>query len=413
MKSKKVIVIGGGAAGFFAAINLKERQPQLTVIIAEQTSEVLKKVKISGGGRCNVTHSCFRPGLLVKNYPRGEKALRQAFNRFQPQDTVQWFEKRNVPLKTEDDGRVFPTSNRSQTIVSCFTEAAERAGVKVWLNCPVLSITQDKNILASAGCPSPFAVHFKDKTEPADFVIVTTGSSPKVWQWLGKLGHSIESPVPSLFTFRVKDDIRLQGLSGISMPEATVRAAGTKLIEKGPLLITHKGLSAPSVLRLSAWGARVLSEKKYHFDLLVNWTAHTRQEVEQQLTETKKIHTKKQILKHPLFELPARLWQSLATAAGIADNAIWAEISKKNFNRLLEELTNGTYKVEGKNTFKDEFVTCGGVRLSQIDFKTMESKLVPRLYFAGEVLDIDAITGGFNFQAAWTTAYIAAHSIDN
>ncbi|WP_322550973.1 NAD(P)/FAD-dependent oxidoreductase [Flavobacterium psychraquaticum] len=402
MNSKyDIIIIGGGAAGFFTAINSVENNPNLSVAILERGKTVLEKVRISGGGRCNVTHACFVPNDLVKFYPRGERELKGPFNQFCSGDTIEWFEKHGVELKIEEDGRMFPVSDSSETIIDCFMDAVKKLKIDVLTNHSVQELYKTET-------------HWKVTTTQDVFtcekVVMATGSNPKIWELLQNLGHSIEEPVPSLFTFNVKD-VRIKELMGISTP-ATVKVKKSKLEASGPLLITHWGLSGPGILRLSAWGARELSDKKYHFAIMVNWLNETSfDEAIEALKESKEENAKKSVLKYPQFELPKRLWENLVKAAGILEEMKWADLNKNQLNALTEQLTNGEYQVNGKSTFKEEFVTAGGIQLKEVNFKTMESKLLPNLYFAGEILNIDAITGGFNFQNAWTGGFIVAESI--
>ncbi|MFD2908390.1 NAD(P)/FAD-dependent oxidoreductase [Flavobacterium ardleyense] len=402
MNSKyDIIIIGGGAAGFFTAINIVENNPNLNVAILERGKTVLEKVRISGGGRCNVTHACFVPNDLVKFYPRGERELKGPFNQFSSGDTIEWFEKHGVELKIEEDGRMFPVSDSSDTIIDCFMDAVKKLKIDVLTNHSVQELYKTET-------------HWKVTTTQDVFtcenLVMATGSNPKIWELLQNLGHSIEEPVPSLFTFNVKD-VRIKELMGISTP-ATVKVKKSKLEASGPLLITHWGLSGPGILRLSAWGARELADKKYHFAIMVNWLNETSfDEAIEALKESKEENAKKSVLKYPQFELPKRLWENLVKAAGITEEVKWADLNKNQLNALTEQLTNGEYQVNGKSTFKEEFVTAGGIQLKEVNFKTMESKLLPNLYFAGEILNIDAITGGFNFQNAWTGGFIVAESI--
>ena len=402
----EAIVIGGGAAGFFAAIACAEANPNVKVTILEAGSNPLSKVKISGGGRCNVTHNCFEPRELVQNYPRGGKALRGAFSRFQPLDTVEWFESRGVKLKAEADGRMFPITDRSATIINCFTEAARQAGVKIQTNSAVRRISKP------AG--KKFSVELKKgQTLKCDRLLIATGSNPLGYRWAKELGHTVETPVPSLFTFKIGDS-RLTGLAGVSTDKAVVTLLDSdkKLQQTGALLVTHWGLSAPAILKLSAWGARTLSEQKYQMKLQVNWLPEYNQAtLREHLLLLKTEHPKKRIITFCPVAIPKRLWQSFVSYVGIKPEKIWAELSKKELNKLVLELTQGQYKIEGKGVFKDEFVTCGGVKLAEVDFKTMSSKICPHLYFAGEVLDIDGVTGGFNFQSAWTTGWLAGNAM--
>lgn len=402
---KHIIVIGGGAAGFFSAISCAENNPDYQVTILEKSSTLLSKVKISGGGRCNVTHACFDPKELVRNYPRGEKQLLGPFTRFNPSDTVEWFESRGVKLKKEEDGRMFPVTDSSQTIINCLTNEAHRLGVQIKMQCGVEDIKPED---------SKFKVLTnKGETLSADALIVTTGSGSSMWGILSKLGHTIISPVPSLFTFNIKDE-RIRGLEGLSVnqPCVTIMSGkGTKLTTSGALLITHWGMSGPAILRLSAWGARVLADANHRFEIEVNWTGkQSTDEVKELLKQYKQSHPKKSVSANPLFSLPKRLWERLSTINRELLTTNFADLSNKQIDHLAETLTACRFTVSGKSTFKDEFVTAGGISLHEVDFKTMQSKKIPGLYFAGEVLDIDAITGGFNFQAAWTTGWIAGHA---
>jgi len=401
---KRVVIIGGGAAGFFAAIRCAELNRNAEVIILERGREVLGKVKVSGGGRCNVTHACFDATELIKRYPRGGRELLGPFHRFGCADTVAWFEQRGVPTKTEADGRMFPQSNSSQTIMDCLQDAARKAGVKVFLQQRV------ENIQAPNEKQAAWSIATKDQTLYADSLLVATGSSASVWEWLRELGHTIVPPVPSLFTFNIAD-ARIQGLEGIAVPNASTKVEGEKLSDSGPLLITHWGMSGPAILRLSAYGARLLAERKYDFHLLVNWASQAPEDVKAMIEACRKNDARKQVLSTPLLALPARLWRSLVAAAGIGMEMKWADLNKQQLQGLLEQLTAARFRVNGKSTFKEEFVTAGGISLREVNFKTFESKLLPNLYFAGEVLDIDAVTGGFNFQAAWTGGWIAGEAM--
>ena len=402
MNSKyDIIIIGGGAAGFFTAINLVEKNPKLKVAILERGKNVLEKVRISGGGRCNVTHACFVPNDLVKFYPRGERELKGPFHQFCSGDTIEWFEKHGVELKIEEDGRMFPVSDSSQTIIDCFLNAAQKLKIDVVIGHSVQELYQGEN-------------YWKISTNQDVFscqkVIMTTGSNPKIWEMLQDLGHSIIPPVPSLFTFNIKD-IRIKDLMGVAT-NASVKVKNSKLNATGPLLITHWGMSGPGILRLSAWGARELAEKKYHFAIQVNWIpGYSFDEIVEELKTIKEENAKKLVTKYAQFNLPKRLWESLTKAATISEETKWADVNKKQLHLLAEQLTNGEFQVNGKSTFKEEFVTAGGIDLKEVNFKTMESKILPNLYFAGEILNIDAITGGFNFQNAWTDAFIAANAI--
>lgn len=399
-----IIVIGGGAAGFFAAIAAAEAEPQARVSILERGNAVLQKVRVSGGGRCNVTHACFDARALVQYYPRGSRELLGPFSRFGPQDTVEWFSKRGVRLKTEDDGRMFPVTDDSQTIVECLWNAAKQAGVEVRTGVRVERLEQT----ASGG----WLVHTgRHAPETADRVLVAGGSSEGLWKMLADLGHTIVPPVPSLFTFNCKDT-RLRDLAGVSVREAGVQVSGTKLRANGPILVTHWGLSGPAILRLSAWGARALHDLNYAFTLSVNWLGDKPADViESDLNRLKMEHARKQVGAHAQFGLPVRLWERLVEAAGIAADLRWGDASRQALARLGEALGQSEFPIRGKSTFKEEFVTAGGVSLREVHFKTFESRLFPGLYFAGEILDIDAITGGFNFQAAWTGGWIAGHAM--
>jgi predicted Rossmann fold flavoprotein len=398
------IILGGGAAGFFAAITCAEANPHARVTLLEKGRALLSKVRISGGGRCNVTHACFDPERLVQHYPRGGSALRGPFTRFQPRDTMAWFEQRSVSLKTEVDGRVFPVTDRSETIVDCLLDAAQRAGVTVCRQISITSIepAERSGFIVRSRAAGPLT---------ADRILLATGSNRQGHAWAAALGHSIEPPVPSLFTFTV-DDPRLQGLAGISVQKARVEIVGTTLAQAGPLLITHWGLSGPAILKLSAWGARVLHDQHYRAQLSVDWLPdHREDDVRQALHALKSNHARRLIAATSSFGLPLRLWQRLSEAAGINSAQRWTEISRRQISVLVDQLKRGSYAVRGKGEFKEEFVTCGGVRLNEVNFKTMESRLCPGLYFAGEILDIDGLTGGFNFQAAWTTGWLAGRAL--
>ena len=396
-----IIIVGGGAAGFFTAINIVEKNPKLKVAILERGTEVLNKVRISGGGRCNVTHACFEPNELVKFYPRGEKELRGPFHQFCSGDTIEWFEKHGVELKIEADGRIFPVSNSSQTIIDCFLKATQKLGITVLTRQSVQSIFKKDSL---------WKVETQTENYLAEKLILATGSNPKVWEMLQNFGHAIVSPVPSLFTFNIKDS-RIKELPGVAA-HVTVKVKDTKLSSTGPLLITHWGMSGPAILKLSAWGAQILHDKNYQFTIFVNWLNDAEKaDVENMLKELKQEHAKKSVSKKSPFELTNRLWESLVLASGIESETKWADLSKIQLQNLANQLTNGTFQVNGKSTFKEEFVTAGGIDLKEINFKTMESKLHESLYFAGEIVNIDAITGGFNFQNAWTSGYIVASAL--
>ena len=395
------LIVGGGAAGFFTAINIVERNPKAKVAILERGAEVLGKVRISGGGRCNVTHACFEPNELVKFYPRGEKELRGPFHQFCSGDTIEWFERHGVALKIEDDGRMFPVSNSSQTIIDCFLKATQQLGIKVLTGQSVQSIFKKDNY---------WKIDTQNQNYQAENLILATGSNPKIWEMLQEFGHAIIPPVPSLFTFNSKDP-RIKELPGVSA-KVTVRVKDTKLEATGPLLITHWGMSGPAILKLSAWGARILHDKNYQFTLLVNWLNDLdTEEALAQLKTLKQEQAKKTVAKKSPFELTNRLWESLVLASGISAETKWADLSKTQLQHLAQQLTNGVFQINGKSTFKEEFVTAGGIDLKEINFKTMESKIHPNLYFAGEIVNIDAITGGFNFQNAWTSGFIVANAV--
>lgn len=399
--SYDVLIIGGGAAGFFTAINTAERNPNLKIALLERGNEVLTKVRISGGGRCNVTHAEFLPKELSKNYPRGERELLGPFHQFMSGDTIAWFEERGVELKIEEDGRMFPVSDSSETIIHCFLEECERLGIAILKNHSVQKIEKENK-------------NWQVETTKGDFsaekLVVATGSNPKIWKILSGLGHSLVSAVPSLFTFNIKDE-RINGLAGVST-FASIEIISEKLQSEGPLLITHWGMSGPGILKLSAWGARQLQALNYQFQLKVNWLPeYSSEEILEQLKAFKLKFAKKEISPNTQFDLPKRLWQQLIKATSIADHQKWADLNKSQMQDLANELSEGVFQVNGKSTFKEEFVTAGGLELKEVNFKTFESKLHLNLFFAGEVLNIDAITGGFNFQNAWTGAYLAAKAI--
>ncbi len=396
-----VIIIGGGAAGFFAAAQLKELDPKATIGILERGMEVMQKIKVSGGGRCNVTHACFDPKELVKYYPRGSKELLGAFYRFNPKDTMAWFERRGVKLKTESDGRVFPVSDNSQSIIHCLLQQTEEKGVSVLKGQAVKSI---------ATTDSGWEIQTKTHLFKSLKLIVATGSNTQIWQLLSDLGHQVVTPVPSLFTFNIKD-ARIEGLAGISAL-VNVDVEKEKLSTKGALLITHWGMSGPAVLKLSAWGARILFEKNYQFSIVVNWLQDTTFNESIEILKNLKLNQPKKTIggKSP-FDFPNRLWDRLVIAANINLETRWADLSRVQLQNLAEQLTQSRFEVNGKSTFKEEFVTSGGVDLKEIDCKTFESRLHKNLYIIGESLNIDAVTGGFNFQNAWTGATLAAQAI--
>lgn len=432
---QRIVVVGGGAAGFFGAIAAAETYPDTQIVLLEAGRQLLAKVRISGGGRCNVTHSCFEPALLVQHYPRGGKALRGPLSRFQPQDTISWFAARGVKLKTEADGRMFPISDSSTTIVDCLIEAAQTAGVKIHTGAAVAAVSRRVNstvapILAtttaaarnalavppsgSTVANADFEICLKRETLHCDRLLLTTGSSAQGYQLARALGHTIHPPVPSLFTFNMLDS-RLEDLAGVSVEAVHLRlvtAAGDKLEQSGPLVITHWGLSGPAVLKLSAWGARVLHQHHYQATLWINWLPqYTQETLRQELLASKSRWSRRVITSTCPVPLPRRLWQRLVVSSGIPADQRWAELSNKVLHQLVKELIQGSYAIQGKGAFKEEFVTCGGVNLKEVNLKTMESRCCPGLFFAGEILDIDGVTGGFNFQSAWTTAWLAGQAI--
>jgi len=404
-KTWDVVVAGGGPAGFFAAIRCAELNPDLKVLILEKASQTLGKVLISGGGRCNVTHACFEPAQLITYYPRGANALRGAFTRFQPKDTIEWFESRSVKLKTEADGRMFPITDSSATIAECLRESARKAGVEVQLGANLLKVEKSQR--------GGFRLEVRHEAKlfiiETAKILLATGSDSNTRTIVKALGHSIAEPVPSLFTFNVNDK-RIAGLAGVAVENVTLKMGA--LTQHGPMLITHWGLSGPAVLRLSAWGARELHEMKYRSALTVNWLGdYSMDSALEVLQRSKDWHenARKKISSQPAFsQIPLRLWKQLTYFLGDKN---WGDISKVELRKLATELTAGEFKIEGKGQFKEEFVTCGGVHLNEVDFKTMQSRMVADLFFAGEVLDIDGITGGFNFQSSWTTGWLAGNAL--
>lgn len=400
----KILVVGGGAAGFFAAIHAKETRPEADVILAEKSREVLSKVKISGGGRCNVTHACFDARTLSEYYPRGGKALIGPFQIFQPQDTMAWFESRGVDLKVESDNRVFPVSDSSQSIIDCLINAATELGVKLWMECGVQRIKKESF--------DHFEVTFDNgQVHTIDHIIITTGSSRNGYTLAKQLGHEIIDPIPSLFTVKINDSA-LTALLGLSVAQVSLKLNHT-YSQIGPLLITHWGFSGPAVIKLSAWGARAFFESDYKLPLEINWlVTHSESDIRETLENLQKTSKKRAVGQSPFSEIPGRLWEYLCRKAlgilgGITEGKAWNELSKKDISKLSDTLRRDLYQTDGKGVFKEEFVTCGGIPLQEVNFKTMESKICPGLYFAGEILDIDGITGGFNFQNAWTTGYLA------
>lgn len=406
----RVIIIGGGAAGIYAAIACAEKLGQAgEVTVYEATAHPLAKVRVSGGGRCNVTHACFEPRELVKFYPRGGRELLGAFHRWQPRDTVAWFAARGVETKTEEDGRMFPVTDDSATIADCLLRAAQDAGVRLVTSLGVRKVEST----GRAEAPS-FWVTLTDGSEVrCERLLIATGGnrSSAGFTIAEALGHTIEPLVPSLFTFHI-DDARLIGLSGVSLEEAVVSVPGTKLRTSGPLLITHWGLSGPAVLKLSAWGARELADRKYEFPLTVNFAPpHTRETLTQELMKVREKNPRKQLTTWSPLPMPQRLWERLVTSTGIAASAPWTTVGNAALTTLATQITSAALSVVGKSLFKEEFVTCGGVKLSEVDFRRMESRVCPGLFFAGEVLDIDGVTGGFNFQSAWTTGALAGEAM--
>ncbi len=398
--SYDIIIIGGGAAGFFTAINAAEMAPEARICILERGKELLTKVRISGGGRCNVTHAEFLPKELTRNYPRGEKELRGPFHSFMTGDTIEWFEKRGVPLKIEEDGRMFPESNSSETIIDLFLEESKRLNIEVLTKRAVQGLKQKDG---------RWEITTSQENFTTEKVLVATGSNPKMWEMLKDLGHTVVPGVPSLFTFKITD-ARIKDLPGVAT-DAVVRVKREKLETSGPLLITHWGMSGPAILKLSAWGARELSDRK-NFEIEVNWLPELApEEIAEELQRLKKENAKQHPQNYAQFGLPKRLWQSLVNASGIGAEVRWADLNKQQLEELTNQLGCGTFQVHGKSTFKEEFVTAGGVELKEVNFKTFESKVCKNLFLAGEVLNIDAITGGFNFQNAWTGGFLAAKAM--
>jgi predicted Rossmann fold flavoprotein len=406
-EQQKVAIIGGGAAGFFAAISAKSHWPKAEVCILEKSNKLLAKVKISGGGRCNVTHACPDIVELSKAYPRGEKQLRKAFHQFSATDTIHWFESRNVPLKTYPDGCIFPQANDSQVIIDLFLKECRTLGIGILLQ---------QNITKISPHSSGVTIINNQQQQEYDRVIICTGGSPKIsgLTWLSDLGLDIVEPLPSLFTFNMPQNPICE-LMGIVVSQASAKIEGTKLVGQGPLLITHWGMSGPAILLLSAWGARILAQNNYHFFVLINWLDTCKdEELRALLNSTAAAHAAKKISNWNPTTLSNRLWLHLLERSDIHPDLRWSELGKKALNRLVNTLLNDRYEVKGKTTFKEEFVTAGGVALSEINFQTMQAKKIPNLSFAGELLDIDGITGGYNFQAAWTTGFIAGkHAFTN
>ncbi|HMU46236.1 MAG TPA: NAD(P)/FAD-dependent oxidoreductase [Chitinophagaceae bacterium] len=405
MSRKKLVVVGGGAAGFFCAVNAARLNPLLEVIILEKTNKLLSKVKVSGGGRCNVTHNCFDVSEMSKSYPRGSNFVKKTFYQFFTPDTVKWFAERGVPLKTESDGRMFPVTDSSQTIIECLLREADKYGVKIKLNREVKSLISERG---------GFTLELNnDSPISCDFVCIACGGYPKqgMFDWIKLTGHLIEKPVPSLFTFNTPGN-SIRELMGISVERVRVKLAGLKLEQEGPLLITHWGLSGPAILKLSAWGARELAKSEYRFTTIINWipdfNEHT---LKNQIQEFRKIKGGQKIGSRNSFALPQRLWEFLLNGSDIKTKNRWGDLTSSEQNKLIKNLLIFEINISGKTTFKEEFVTCGGVKLSEVDPQTMMSRKMHGLYFGGEVLDVDGITGGFNFQYAWTSGFIAAKSI--
>ncbi len=404
---KKLVVIGGGAAGFFCAVNAARMNPDLKVTIIEKSNKLLSKVKVSGGGRCNTTHACFDIPELVKRYPRGQNFIKKAFHWFNAHDTISWFAERGIELKTEADGRMFPVTNDSQTIINCLLKEADQYKVEIMMQSEVRSVESGVNgfILQTAN----------SRLLTSDYVCIAVGGYPKssMFDWLCKLGHTIEEPVPSLFTFNMPNN-PVTELMGVSVEKAAVKVAGTKLSEEGPLLVTHWGMSGPAVLRLSAWGARQLADMNYHFHLLVNWLPDYKEpDLRNDWQSFREDYAGQKIGTKNPFGLPNRLWLYLLNCSKINPDIRWAEIPSREQNKLIKNLTAQEYPVKGKTTFKEEFVTCGGIKLGEIDPNTMQSRVKAGVFFAGEVIDVDGITGGFNFQNAWTSGWIAAKAISS
>lgn len=412
---KRLVVIGGGAAGFFCAVNAARLNPSLEVVILEKSGKLLSKVKVSGGGRCNVTHACFSIPDMIRHYPRGANFLKKAFHHFFTTHTIEWFEQRGVFLKTEEDGRMFPVTNSSQTVIDCLMGEANKYGIEIIMNAEVRSLRPESGIRKlddSAG--RRFSIELSgSRILTADFICIATGGYPKSshFNWLKALGHTIAEPVPSLFTFNMPGNA-ITRLMGVSVPEAQVRISGTNLQAKGPLLITHWGMSGPVILRLSAWGARELANNNYQFTVLVNWLPqYNEQTLRAHFQHLRFDLASQQLGQRNPFHLPQRLWQFFLQQSGIDENKRWADLPVKEQNKLITHCCAQSCTVQGKTTFKEEFVTAGGIQLTEIDANTMQSKIIPYVFFAGEILDVDGITGGFNFQNAWTSGFIAAGAV--
>ena len=405
MVKKRLVVVGGGAAGFFCAVNAARLYPSLEVMILEKSNHLLSKVRVSGGGRCNVTHACFSIAEMIKKYPRGASFLKKAFHHFFTSDTIAWFKERGVEIKTESDGRMFPVSNTSQTIIDCLMQEANQYGVTILMNREVKEIVKKDNSFNLL-----FSNHSVIET---DFLCIASGGYPKSLQfeWLTKIGHTVESPVPSLFTFNMPGN-PITALMGIAVENVQVKIGGSKLVEDGPMLITHWGMSGPAILKLSAWGARELAAKNWQFGMIINWLPiYTEQTLKEKFQQVRFDIAAQKISNRNPFSLPQRLWDYLLQQSGVNENIRWADLPAKEQNKLIKNICAQEFSVNGKTTFKEEFVTSGGISLDEVDHASMQSKIVPNLFFAGEVLNIDGVTGGFNFQNAWTTAWIAAQAI--
>lgn len=406
----KIAIIGAGAAGCFAAANIAHRNG-VEVALFEKTGKVMQKVKVSGGGRCNVTHNCFEIPELLDRYPRGKQLLRKTLYRFAPQQTIEWFEERGVRLKAEDDGRMFPITDDSQTIIDCIWQEMMQQRVQVYYHKAVKKIVTQPD-----GAPHRFVIEFADTSVyAADKILIAAGGFPKAEQysWLAAMGHTIEMPVPSLFTFNMPGNA-ITELMGVAVPDAVVKIAGTKILQRGPVLITHWGMSGPAVLRTSAVGARELAEKNYEFKVVINWLGDKSDEdLRNTLQELRAQQGGQFVRQKNLFGLPRRLWEYITEQCGVTEQTRWGDMSATVRNKLMERLLRDVYEVSGKTTFKEEFVTCGGIKLSEVDAGTMQSRKVPGLFFAGEILDADGVTGGFNFQHAWSSAYVAATAMQD
>jgi predicted Rossmann fold flavoprotein len=403
---KTLVVAGGGAAGFFCAITAARLNPELKVILVEKTGKLLSKVKVSGGGRCNVTHACFSIPDMIKKYPRGAQFVKKTFHQFFTGDTIKWFEDRGVPLKTEEDGRIFPQSNSSQSVIDCLLQEAGKYAVEIRLH-------HEIRLIDFTSEPSAFIIHFNNELKlKADFICLACGGYPKpsMFDWIRSSGHHIEEPVPSLFTFNMPGN-PVTELMGISVPGAQVKIAGETLKETGPLLITHWGMSGPAILKLSAWGARIFKSMEYRFEIRVNWLgSRNDQSLREEIQMIRQDSGGKKIRQKNPWTLPQRLWEWFLAQCSIAD-IHWADLSASQQNKLIQVLTNQSFQIEGKTTFKEEFVTAGGLLLAEVNHHTMESRIRPGLFFAGEVMDVDGVTGGFNFQHAWTSGFIAGRAI--